>query len=224
MEDQVPATLVWVFQPIKWMTLSKCLRGSVTCYGQNLLEWGKEILPLHFGGFSWKEKKRTLASKCVLRLCPISIYLLVPVTFVVSSNPQWESLVFPWGAVPTLSEHVWGWRGSGFGYLLFGCFSASWGIAVSIHQVRSKRLHPCGWIVPLWTVSRFMELVKNYSRGRGCQEGTPDIHTLPRAPVDEAPIAFACMLPSLGDVGLDWLECRESFIEQRKVLDLAEQN
>lgn len=66
--------------------------------------------------------------------------------------------------------------------------------------------------------------MKNYSRRRGCQEGTPDIHTLPRAPADQAPVTFACLLPSLGDAGLDCLEFRGSFIEQRKVLDLAEQN
>lgn len=60
MEDQVPATLVWVFQPIKWMALSKCLWGSVTCYGQNLLEWGKEILYCLFilGIFLKKKKKK----------------------------------------------------------------------------------------------------------------------------------------------------------------------
>lgn len=144
MEDQVPATLVWVFQPIKWMALSKCLWGSVTCYGQNLLEWGKEILYCLFilGIFlkKKKRKKRTLSSKYVLRLCPISIYLLVPVTFVVSLNPQWESLVFPWGAVPTQSEHVWGWRGCGFGYLLFGCFSTSYACSSGEEQETS-----CVW-------------------------------------------------------------------------------
>lgn len=165
--------------------------GNCNVLWTEFTRMGQEDIASSFWGKNEKkkEKKRTLASKCVLRLCPISIYLLVLVTFVVSPNPWWESLVFPWGAGPTRSEYVWGWRGCGFGYLLFGCFSASWGVVMSIHQVRSKRLHPCGQIFPLWTVSGFMELIKNYSRRHGCQEGTPDIHTLPHA-ANEVPGSF----------------------------------
>lgn len=103
-------------------------------------------------------------------------------TLIVSLSPHWESLVFHVEQFPlwvSMSENV-----------CFGCFSASWGVATSIHQVRGKRLHPCRQITLLWTVSGFLEPVENHSRGHGYQDGTPDIRLLPCTPAGGVPGSF----------------------------------
>ena len=67
--------LVWAFQAIKWMAVSKCPRGGATCYEENLLERGKEGFLPCYGDFSWKKRISNYIQTCPENLANLFLFL-----------------------------------------------------------------------------------------------------------------------------------------------------
>lgn len=82
-----------------------------------------------------------------------------------------------------------------FEYILFGCFSTSWGVVISIHQVRSKRCIQEGRLSSCEQSLGFCNRGRTNLGGMGVKLGYLSIQLLPYAPVGGASGSF-CLCAS----------------------------